>query len=627
VLPGLAAAVLLARLWPEPEPPAPGVFIAEALAMGTGTWLISSGVLARVVGVTATSGWIMTSVVAAASVGVLSLPGSLAVLRTRARDALDLGIVLGLAAAVWWPVGVAALRIKWAPLGSTPWYYWNLADQVAEHHFVPATSTEWGVTVPFLGDYHLFTTATAMLLEQGGAGVGALHAVMLVAVVLVACGAWALASALGAGREAAYVAVPVAVGTGVAAFKLGAYRPEAFGLGLLLIVTACFVWWLRRSDRAALVCTCVSAVAIFGVHGIAALTALIFCAAAAVAFAPWRSGLRGYAVRIGLAAVLVTGVILAVRFALGMKLSAVNAAALVDRGGTDDPTWQFSQAIKARPLTSPPGNVDIVEEAIGSTYPGGLDGWLIGAAAALVLVILVVAAVHDAMARRQLTFFLFAAIALAALAAVFALGWEGYVPRRTGERFIAEASMLAGPLIACGVAHLQRRRSAGRRAAHRSRSAPVWLFAVVLTVGGCLSGLSFAHTHGNDHPTQRDVAVLGSLDIPSDSTVLTNGYNEGYIEQATGAHGLVGGRAPYTFPTILTRALQLLEDTQDFYGAPESHATFLQQEGVDYVVVGRGSALGRAGFTVDVAALDELPELTRIARTPDLVVYRVEASA
>ena len=206
---------------------------------------------------------------------------------------------------------------------------------------------------------------------------------------------------------------------------------------------------------------------------------------------------------------------------------------------------------------------------------------------------------HDVLSRRQLAFFLFAAIALAALAAVFVFGWQGYVPRRTGQRFTAEASMLAGPLIACGVGHLQTPRSAGRRAAHRSRpSTPVW-FAVVLTVGGCLSGLSLAHTHGDDHPSQRDVEVLRSLDIPSDSTVLTNGYNEGYIEQATGAHGLVGGRAPYTFPTILTRAVQLLEDTQDFYRAPTEHATFLQQEGVDYVVVGRGSALGRAGFTVN----------------------------
>ena len=111
--------------------------------------------------------------------------------------------------------------------------------------------------------------------------------------------------------------------------------------------------------------------------------------------------------------------------------------------------------------------------------------------------------------------------------------------------------------------------------------------------------------------------------------MLTNAYNEGYIEQATGAHGLVGGRAPFTFPTILDRALQVLDDAEHFYRAPRAHTAFLQQEGVDYVVVGRGSALGRAGFAgaVNLTALDELPALTRIATTPDLVVYRVESSA
>ena len=319
--------------------------------MGTGTWLISSGILARVVGVTATSGWIMTSVVAAASVGVLSLPGSLAVLRDRARDALDLGIVLGLAAAVWWPVGVAALRVTWAPLGSTPWYYLEPADQVAENHFVPATSTEWGVTVPFLGDYHLFTTATAMLLQQGGAGVGALHAVMVVAVALVACGAWALASALGAGRRR----LRRGPGRGrhggrriqAGVVPSGGVRPGSVAHrdGVLRLVAA------TVGSRGAGVHVCGGGRGLRRArHRCADRPDLLRCCRArlrAVAF-------RASGVRHARRACCGPGRrrILAVRFALGMKLSAVNAAALVDRGGTDDPTWQFSQAIKARPFTS-----------------------------------------------------------------------------------------------------------------------------------------------------------------------------------------------------------------------------------------------------------------------------------
>ncbi|HET7195243.1 MAG TPA: DUF6541 family protein [Nocardioides sp.] len=632
VLPGLAAAVLLARRWPTAQSPATGVFIAQALAMGTGVWLISSGFLARFVGLTATSGWIMTSLLAAASVAFLLLPRSRALLRGRGRDALDLAIVILLAAAVWWPVGVAAFRITWGSTGGTPWYYWNLADQVAEHHHVPLTSTEWGMTVPFLGDYHLFTTATAMLLQQGGSGVSALHAVMAVAVVLVACGAFALAAALGAPRPAAFLAVPVAVGTGVAALKLTAYRPEAFGLGLLLIVAACFVWWLRSADRTALVCTCVAGLAVYGVHGVAAVTAVVLFGAATVAFAPGRPGIRRYAMQAGLAAVLVGAVILVVGLALGMKMSAVSAGGLVDRGGTEDPTWQFLRAIGGRPFTSPPDNGAVFDRGIDSTYAGGLELWLVGVTVALAIVVLVVASGRDVLARRQLAFFLLAAVALAALAAVFALGWEGYVPRRTGQRFTAEASILAGPLIACGAGHLlqPRRSRAGRRAPPRDRSAaPVWVLAALLAVGGCLTGLTLAHTRGSDYPSQQDVEVLRSLEIPSHATVLTNGYNEGYIEQTTGAHGLVGGRAPYTFPTILDRALQVLTEAKEFYRAPKAHEAFLQREGIDYVLVGRDSALGRAPFRggVNLTGLDSLPVLTEIATTPDLVVYRVEAPA
>jgi hypothetical protein len=129
-------------------------------------------------------------------------------------------------------------------------------------------------------------------------------------------------------------------------------------------------------------------------------------------------------------------------------------------------------------------------------------------------------------------------------------------------------------------------------------------------------------------PAPSDVQGLASLDIPPDAVILSNAYTEGYLAQVTGAQGLLEGRAPYTFPDVLTRANALLREAKAFYAAPRRNLDFLERNRVSYVLVSerRSFSVGTDNVFAPRARtgrLDASPALTRVLSTPGLVVYRV----
>ena len=85
------------------------------------------------------------------------------------------------------------------------------------------------------------------------------------------------------------------------------------------------------------------------------------------------------------------------------------------------------------------------------------------------------------------------------------------------------------------------------------------------------------------------MSALQRLGLSSDSVVLTNAYTEGYVAQVMGATGLLDGRAPYTYPTVLTRANRLLREAKTFYRAPVTTSTSWTENHVSYVVVARAA--------------------------------------
>src|SRR5919112_1631254 len=130
VLPAVAGAVLLSggsrltsgKVTPEQISAGravPDAMMARGLACGLATWLLGSGLLTATVGLTSSSAWAWDGLVAAVSLGVLVVP-----------------------------LGYTIVHTSWSPIGSTPWYYYGLARQVADAGSIPAASIEFGTATP-----------------------------------------------------------------------------------------------------------------------------------------------------------------------------------------------------------------------------------------------------------------------------------------------------------------------------------------------------------------------------------------------------------------------------------------------------------------------------------------------
>jgi hypothetical protein len=623
VLPGLAGGVFLT--WFSPDPSRPGALLGRALSCGVAAWLLSSGLLARTVGLTRASSWTTEVVLGVASLVVLCLPRSRAVLRGALPEIGYLATLVLVAGATWWPVGALVVRTTWGPVGSTPWYYWSLASKVAEAGHVPATTTEWATTTSFLDDYHLFSTGTAMLLTQdGAAAVRVLQVVVLVSMVLMACGAALLANALGSGRLASLAAVPVVVATGAGAVRLTSYRPEGFALGLMLLLVAVTVEWFRHRDRGSLIAGCLLVAVLSQVHGIALLTGGVLLVGAAVAFCP-RTGWWPYVRRCVLAGLAFGASAVVLALAIGGSSGTEHSGGLGDKGGLADPTWQFFRGIKGLPPSIPPRNRQLLVNAIDNSYDGRAIHW-IPVALVLATVVLLVAAIRKrSEARQVLVFAVLSLLGVGAVAAVFAFGWSSYVPRRTGgQRLVQDMTPLVAPYLACALAFLP---LVGRRVAWR-RGVSIAV-VIALCVVGMMASSRLARGSEHQRPSPRNMQTLASLKVPHDAVVLANAYTEGYLENVMGADGLLEGRAPYTFPRLLLRANRLLKGAREFYTDPSAHLDYLERNHVSYVIVSRRHSFALATgnfFQIEVprSRFDAVPGLTQVRKTLDLTVYRVD---
>jgi hypothetical protein len=631
VLPAMAGAVLLSgpdrAAAVEPDD-TPDRALSRGLACGVATWFLGSGLLTRTVGLTATSAWVWDALVATVSLVVLLLPRNRPRLRTVlgpvGRRVAEIG---GLTALVFLPLGYAIVHTSWSPLGSTPWYYYGLARQVADVGSIPATSLEFGTTTPFLNDYHLFTTGTAaLLLQHPGGPMAVITTVTLIGVLLLGIGTATLTSALGAGRLTTLLAVPIAVAAGIGPLRLAAYRPEGFALGVALLMVALSIDWLRDRDRRSLAPAALLAATLSQVHGIAALTAGAMIAAAALVSlgrGPRAEQLRriGIALAVLLAAVVVAGLV------FHEASGTVHAGGLVDRGGLADPTWEFFRAARDEATSNPPSNAALMLQSVSELY-SWQRWWMIPV---LLLALLGLwRQRRDAVVRQVVPFTLLSMVGLLAIASVFMFGWQGYVPRRTGaSRIVLEASLIGPPFLAVGLGCLARESWAwrGRRLLRTPRLRRLVLLAA-LSVCGVVSLVRVAEYDDGQAPTREQLAVWRSLPVGSTDVVLANGYTEGFIPDLTGAQGLLDGRAPYTFDSQLHRANGLFRGAQAFFTDPAQHWSFLAENHVSWVVVGDPSAYSLGTGNVwsapsDPQTLARCSGLEQVAGDDALTVFRV----
>jgi hypothetical protein len=633
VLPAIAGGLLLSGSIPDgaagskPDSRA-DVILARGLACGLASWLLGSGLLARTVDLTEGSAWAWDATVALASLIVLALPRSRAQLGAVLRPvSRRLAEAAGLTAIVFAPLGYAIVHTSWSPLGSTPWYYYGLARQVADAGTIPATSIEFSTTTSFLNDYHLFTTGTAMLLVQHSSGpMAVLTTMTLLAVLLLGIGAMTLASALGAGRLAALVAVPLAVATGIGPIRLAAYRPEGFALGLGLLLAALSIDWLHRRDWRSLVAAALLAATLSQIHGIAALTSGVLIAVAAVVSLV-RGQRKEQLRRAGIALLALLGAVVVVGLVFREASGTVHAGGLVDRGGLADPTWEFFMAARDQPPSMPQGNGDMVVDSIRDLYSWS---WWWFVPILLLAIIGLVRRHRDADARRIVAFSLLSLVGMAAIAAVFMFGWQGYVPRRTGgSRIVLEASLVVPPFIAIGLQCLVRDMSEWRRRrVFSTESARAAVLLAAVSVFGVVSMSEVSAYDNSQEPTRDELAVWESLPLTSSDVVLANAYTEGFIPDVTPAQGLLDGRAPYTFGDLLDRANRLFRGAQAFFGDPAAHWDYIADNGVTWVVVGdpdtRSLSTGNVWETPSsLTALDGCAGLEQVVDDPTIAVFRV----
>ncbi len=226
-------------------------------------------------------------------------------------------------------------------------------------------------------------------------------------------------------------------------------------------------------------------------------------------------------------------------------------------------------------------------------------------------------------------FTLLSLVGLGLIASVFMLGWQGYVPRRTGaSRVILEGSLLLPMFLAFGLGSLAEEtwRWRGRALPASRRRVPTII--AVLTAAGLVSMTGVAVYEAPLAPSRDDVALWRSLPVQPGDVVLANGYTEGFIPDVTSGDGLLDGRAPYTFASLLERATVLFRGADAFFADPATHWDYLSRNDVRWVVVGQPHTYALStGATWRVpdplAALARCAGLRQVATNQRLIVYRV----
>jgi hypothetical protein len=412
------------------------------------------------------------------------------------------------------------------------------------------------------------------------------------------------------------------VTVGIGGLRLLGYRPEGFALGLSLLVVVLFVDWFRNRDTMSLLVACVLGAVVSQVHGIAFLTlCLLLVAATGTVLTVERSFAFVRVAFVSAGSLL--GAFGALGLAMGRFSGSGTSAGMVQATAGGDPTWAFRKLALGRDPTPPPTAERMLTHSLENLYEDH---------ASLVLVLVVTgAAVVLARARpracgaQPLTFFVAAVGLVFAAGLVFLLGWDTYVPRRTGtDRLFFEGTMLLPVFLAgaAGVALASVSRAAPRRALTTG------LVALSLAVG-LLNAFELRQEAVGWHPDRRDHAALAGLELPDDAVVLANAYTEGYLHHVTGATVLLEGRAPYTFPDQLDRAVQLLLEGKQFYAEPRSNLGFLDRYGVTHVVVSAPDSFSvtSANLFDDPLPLDDLramPQMREVLSSPELVVLRYE---
>lgn len=506
----------------------------------------------------------------------------------------------------------------------TPWYYWQQSVAIARAGHVPALSREWGTTVGFF-DYHLGFNAASAAVAQATYSVDSLFGAQLVR-ILVAIGAvvgmWLFARAWGAPRYAAAAAAIAVPCVTIFAIKLVSYRPESAAYLLALAPAALLHRWFLRPRWVLGGAALITFVGVTQVHAPGAIVAATLCAGTAAAHArwSWRWLVRTLAVGVALVAVwFAVDTVTGHRGPFSEEFAETPALTADGR----DPTYEFAQLATAQippdrtqlGVDPPPGDELLRRSLTEGFLVGGTTAYwiLIGAVGATFVAAL-------ALRRWVIVRFVVAGVVflglLLAVSVITQLGWDTYVPRRTGySRFFQFWWFV--PLAAVALAARLLDRAWWRIG--------VSALLIVVAIGLWVRSLDPTNALDGGQPSELTLEQLRALQLRDGAMVLSNTFTQDFVKLNTPAIGLTDGRAPYLERRLLTRANRILRETSSFFADPIGQEFPWDRYGIDYVLVSTvPNSLGNpAIYFTDPALLDALPRLGRIGEGEGWVLYEV----
>jgi hypothetical protein len=662
----------------------PGLAWGPLLVPGAGSTLVRAG---RAIGlsllttaatctVLAWAGLLQPAIVVLALVALTAVPLVIRWRSSRLRPRAMIGLLVGWRPGRWsrarrssaaaaGAAGIAVLAVivrsrlevgpSLLPFTSTVWYYANLAAHVASTGGIPASLPEWGADRPFQTDYLPVTAHTAAAIQL-------LPGDLLVQMEIYRLAILAAGVIVAALLLRRWVSTWLAVLGGVLLvttvrldFKFLAYKPETFGLVLVL-----FVLWLvdrsivERSRRLALVAIATGGLAYLS-HaevflllgpGIAGIVAARLFVTGGLAGRRGRLGLR-LPGRGALAPLALGGAVLLGSFALGTVGNLAISGQLRILGYA---AGGGASAGPAAPGTSPPATpADEIPAGWTFTYDPTWDFYVAAVAPGqagrpptsffearmLPRAILHVWAGLDARSKTLL-------VALGLLVATPLIAWPWLDPRRRRlvvVSWVFAVGLFVGSYLLFVVAHTYvPERTGPRRLMPYELILPVTSLVVVLwgldrllrpswrallprggamaAAGVVLAMLTFAAIAPAPDPFIDDAAEPGltvvgydayqwmNANLPPDARILANAYTDGSIAAITGRVGIIDGRAVYLEDrAFLTESTNLVLGARVVFATPggPGAASFLARERVSYLLVaGPESAIATGGTGADL---------------------------
>ena len=537
--------------------------------------------------------------------------------------------------------GIAVVRLGFSPDANfnapVAFRYWADGLEIADAHRLPHLSFQWGSLFPPASSkviLNAFNGASSFVL--GRDPLHALAPLLWIGSVGLVVALWAVGRELGLRVLAPLLPVVLVANRVVLnpemTRDIDTYKAEAFGrmiafAGLALALSALRDGTGRRRRT-------VVAGALFGVAAGTHLVPLAVVSAvvvwfglAGLALGRGRVIVRTSGVLFGVAALVALAVLLLPRGDIGFEGVTAPGAYATFGPGFDPTTFLLTGKRPPAGAATPSSRssarpTDIVtrffSEGLGIRASLAVSAMI--AVAGLLVAVAMLLWFPPTLRAVGLTAW-GTALAFIVVAIVFGRGFHVMILAQFGRRRLSDYASLPWILVGLGVLE-------GGVAILAKRRAAVTVVAALVIVASVPFVWSARPPSGAASRGARAIPVLAMVRRATgcDARILANRRTIATFESMTGRAGLVEGMAPYLRPSMLLRAVTVIEEAERFFHDPSAWRSVLSREDVGYVLlVDRSVPFGPLAGPIDgsSAALDSAPFLRLTAADGPSRLYRV----